>query len=87
MPKEGCIKNQFVQGASGFDFVEEIGGWIMNLYTKIMMEESEGECAKRSQEAITRYNKYLKTSKKPSWTTSEGQQYSVCSTHSESTII
>ena len=29
MPKEGCIKNQFVQGGNGLDFVEEIGGGII----------------------------------------------------------
>jgi len=29
MPKEGCIKNQFVQGGNGLDFVEEIGGGIL----------------------------------------------------------
>ena len=32
MPKEGCIKNQFVQGGNGLDFVEEIGGGIIYIY-------------------------------------------------------
>ena len=32
MPKEGCIKNQFVQGGNGLDFVEEIGGGMFNLW-------------------------------------------------------
>ncbi|MCV6630032.1 MAG: hypothetical protein OIF50_09250, partial [Flavobacteriaceae bacterium] len=31
MPKVGCIKNQFIQGGNGLDFVEEIGGGICEL--------------------------------------------------------
>ena len=37
MPKAGCIKNQFIQGGNGLDFVDEIGGGIKIYIIKVFL--------------------------------------------------